>query len=231
MVIKMSEIEERVLLAQENTKELDKLLQDYLPFIKKQLVGKTYMGVEYDDMLSLAMLSFVISIRQYKIGHGSFLSFCAACIKNRLIDESRKQLRYNHIITPFDPISDNSALSSYEEKISITIYNDDLEHQFLSQEIDALSLELKNYDITLLNLPTICPKQKRAREQCIEIAKKLISDSFALKKFSTNHKIPQTYLAHLCSLSPKTIEKHRKYILTITIILLGDYPCIKAFLP
>jgi RNA polymerase sigma factor len=33
------------------------------------------------------------------------------------------------------------------------------------------------------------------------------------------------------NLSERTIEKHRRYIVSLTLILSGDYPGIQAFLP
>ena len=44
-------------------------------------------------------------------------------------------------------------------------------------------------------------------------------------------KLPQAQLASALFISPKTIEKHRKYIVTLIILLSGDYPGIRAFLP
>jgi hypothetical protein len=43
--------------------------------------------------------------------------------------------------------------------------------------------------------------------------------------------LAQAELAKEFGISPKTIEKYRKYIVTLSILLLGDYPGIKAYLP
>lgn len=153
----MNDLEQRILLAQQDNCELDSLLADYLPYIKKQLSNMTTLGLEYDDMLSLAMLTFVNCVRQYTENRGGFLNFAAVSIKNRLIDEGRKQKRYSSKLVD---------LESYQD---ITDYSIEQERMSLSDEIVALSKALAVFNITFTELPSICPKQDRARNQCIEL--------------------------------------------------------------
>lgn len=225
----MEIIEKRLLIAKRNSDEIEQLLKDYLPFIKKQLSNFTDVDIEYDDMLSIAMLTFVNCIKQYDEGKGNFLSFSSICIKNRLIDEYRKSSKYKAKIITYDNSSNDSKI--YDKVSSFSKYNKDLEKENLNNEIDSLSMELSNFNIAFMELPKICPKQNKARIRCLELAKEVTSDLEMKTTFLNNHKIPQLELAKRFNISTKTIEKHRKYIVTLIILLLGDYPSIKSFLP
>ena len=69
----MSDIAKDVLDAQQDRNRLNQLISDYLPFIKKQLSGLNGLRLEYDDMLSLAMLTFSGCVHQYSLEKGNFL--------------------------------------------------------------------------------------------------------------------------------------------------------------
>lgn len=228
----MDDLDKRLALAAEDSVERDRLLQDYLPFLKKLIGSLKELALEYDDMLSLSMLVFVNCIRQYKADKGHFLSFVQVCVRNRLIDESRKE-RKNHQVIPFsgtgDPDSPQESL--IEETASLKQYDRTQERQNLCEEIDGLNEELSDYGILFSQLPRICPKQERTRRQCLDIALALNEDPTLRASLSQRRQLPQRELAERFSLSPKTIEKHRKYIVTLAVLLQGDYPGIQAFLP
>ena len=60
----MNTIEMRVQSAQADPGKTEQLMSDYLPFLKKQITGMQDLMLEYDDMLSLAMLTFLNCIRK-----------------------------------------------------------------------------------------------------------------------------------------------------------------------
>lgn len=227
----MSDIENRILKAQQSSKEMDSLIAEYLPFIKKQLSKLLTMGLEFDDMLSIAMLTFVGCVKQYSEGKGAFLHFTAVSIRNRIIDESRKQHKYTSKITPLYPSDEKNTVQTIQDCASIVEYSKEQERQGLCEEIALLSSELIAFNIKFAELPTICPKQDRSRKQCIKLATAITQDEIMRKHLKKNHHLLGNELAQRFNISAKTVEKHKKYIITIAILLMGDYPSIKAFLP
>ncbi len=223
----MNELEKTVAEAKKNVKALDSLINNYLPFIKKQVGTLINLGLPYEDMLSLAMLVFTNCVGQYTEGRGGFLSFVKTSIKNRIIDESRKEQRHLSKTIPLQ-IEDEI---SFESQISLQTYNRELERQSLSDEIDSLSLALTPYNITFGELTKICPKQGRARQLCLRLAEAVVNDKAMKAELLKNKRLTQNRLANCLNISPKTIEKHRKYIITLIILLMGDYPNIRAYLP
>lgn len=221
----------RIAKAQNDAKEMEQMLTDYLPFIKKQLVGMKGFELEYDDMLSLAMLTFVNCIRQYTSTKGNFFSFCATCIRNRLIDECRKQTAYSSKIVPLFPQTEEITANTPDTIISLEAYDKEQERLSLCQEIDDFSQLLNQYGIKFQDLPRICPKQERSRRQCLELAKTVVANLSLKETLFHQKRLAQAELASIFSISLKTIEKHRKYIVTLALLLSGDYPGIKSFLP
>ena len=90
----MDDIVNRIKKAQSDSSELELLISDYLPLLKKQ-AGAAASGIlEYEDRLSLAMLTFISCVRQYTEKRGSFISFFSVCFHNRITDEIRRQNLY-----------------------------------------------------------------------------------------------------------------------------------------
>ena len=90
----MNDIENRIKKAQSDSAELEQLLSDYLPLLKKQAGAAASPLLDYEDRLSLAMLTFVSCVRQYTENRGSFISFFSVCFHNRINDEIRRQNLY-----------------------------------------------------------------------------------------------------------------------------------------
>lgn len=225
----MGDIAEEVLAAQRDHKKLNQLIADYLPFIKKQLFGLKGLRLDRDDMLSVAMLTFSGCVQQYDLDKGNFLAFCGVCIRNRLLDESRRQARYESKILPL--FDGEGRPSQADGDASMAAYSMEREQTSLALEIEAFSLELKGFGIDFNDLPRVCPKQGRSRALCAGAAEEIAADPSMYQEFMKTGRLPQAALSARLGVSPKTLEKHRKFIVTLVILMAGDYPYIQAFLP
>lgn len=226
----MPDLEQRVLAAQRHTDEKERLLADYLPLLKKQVARFQHRDVEYDDMLSIAMLVFLQSIERYTPGRGSFLAYVETNVRNRIIDEIRKS---NRRTVQFVPLSEqteaDSSSSSHETTASLEQYSLEAERQSMAEEIEALNGELQKYDISFSLLAKISPRQRRAQEQCRQLAYAVLQNPELKTTFEKSGRLPQTALAQKFGISAKTVEKHRRYIVALCVILLGDFPQVRAF--
>ena len=227
----MDTLVERIEAAKNDSLEMDRLISEYMPFIKKAAGDVGGLGIEYDDRLSLSLLTFLNCVKQYKAERGSFIAFAAACIRNRLIDESRKQTSYTKKVLPLFPEEDDITTTSAEDQASIDAYSRKLEQESLSDEIDAFSDRLMEYGISFKDLPRICPKQSGTRKRCVELGRFVAGSEDMRENLFRRRRLAQTELAREFGLSEKTIEKHRRYIVAIVLLLTGDYPLIRAFLP
>lgn len=227
----MNDIVDAVFAARNDHKQLNLLIKNYLPFIKKQLVGLKGLRLDYDDMLSLAMLTFSGCVGQYDVNKGNFLAFCSACIRNRLIDESRKQVRYENKVVPLFNDENDQRPCVVDRDASEAEYNKKQEQTSLAEEIQMFSCEIKKFGIDFGDLPRVCPKQVRSRDLCGKLAREIVSTPLLYDTFLSKGQIPQSELSTRFGISPKTVEKHRKYIVTLVVLMMGEYPYIQAFLP
>lgn len=226
----MSDLTARIEHAQRDRQALESLITDYLPFIKKE-VAKAGPALDYDDRLSLGMLVFMNCVLQYEDGRGGLLPYAAKCIRNRLVDEVRKQGAYSGKTISLAANEEDESVLGIEERASLQEYDREQERRELAEEIDLLAGRLLPFGIRMADLPAISPKQRRAREQCAALAREVMGDEELRRGLLANGRLPQEELAKRFSLSKKTIEKHRKYIVTLCIILTGEFPGIGAYLP
>ena len=86
---------EQVNLAKESVQAADRLIGDYLPFIRSETAKFLKRPPrEEDDELSIAMIAFHEAIGGYQPRRGSFLKYAALLIRSRLIDYERKERRH-----------------------------------------------------------------------------------------------------------------------------------------
>ncbi|MEF9895665.1 MAG: RNA polymerase subunit sigma, partial [Clostridia bacterium] len=75
------------------------------------------------------------------------------------------------------------------------------------------------------------PKKRRARARCLDLARWVAEDENQRAAFLRTSRLPQGELARCGNVSIKTVEKQRKYIVALVVLLLGDFPDMLAFLP
>ncbi|WP_130863533.1 sigma-70 family RNA polymerase sigma factor [Bacilliculturomica massiliensis] len=223
-------LEKRVEMARRDETALNRLIADYLPFIKKQAASLQLTSLEFEDAQSIAMIVFTNCVLQYEAGRGGFLSFARTCIRNRLIDEARKTAK-NTVSLSFSANGGEMETDPVEVSASLLQYDRDRERRQLCEEIDEFSERLSPFGIVFSDLPRICPKQKKARMLCVAVADYISRNADHRRKLMGTCRLAQNELAEHFHLSVKTIEKHRKYIVTLAVLRMGDYPCIQAFLP
>lgn len=221
------DLTKRVSVAKENKQELERLLIDYLPFIKKKMSETTT-----EDFLTISMLAFASSVEHYEESRGNFLSFAALNIRCRILDELKKENRYfNKTIPIYNNTEIEDNYSPAELELSLKQYDRDQERKTISEEIQIFSAELSHYGITFSELTKCCPKHKKTRELCIDLSRYVINNDILKQNLQAKQQLPQSKLAADFKISVKTVEKHRKFIISVVILLLGDYPHIKTFIP
>lgn len=223
----MADLEERVLQAKTRRREIDALLEEYLPMIKSTIQPYT-TGGEFEDLLSVGMLAFVNAIHQYAPGRGGFIAFARVCIRSRVLDDVRRNSRAAKTIPLFP---DEGEYSPADAALAMEQYNREAERQSLAEEIAALRQELEDYGVAFTQLARAGPKQKRSQAFCRAAADALLKDASLRKAFQARKQLPQAELAARLNVSIKTLEKHRKYIVMLAVLLSGDYPAMRTFIP
>ncbi|MCL2412497.1 MAG: hypothetical protein FWC97_12735 [Treponema sp.] len=207
---------------------LNTLLHDYMPFIKKCVSSVFFKGQSKADNLTDAMLAFAHSVQTYNPEQGAFVQYAATVIRNRLLDNARKDLSIQKRFWPFSAAAGKKDLP-WETDVSMRTYDIAEEEQNLRLEIEEINGEFAKWGFSWATLLKKCPKQERSRRITLRITNVIRNDTALLADTLKNRQLP---LSHLAETFPrKTVEKYRHYIAALIIITKGDYPYVYSFIP
>ncbi|RUS45601.1 RNA polymerase sigma-I factor [Cohnella sp. AR92] len=230
--------EETVEAIQQGREELrNDLIKQYRPFIvtTASRFSKRYIDPDRDDEFSVALLAFDEAITRYSPEAGSrFIGFAAQVMNRRLIDYARKEQRHLSSV-PYsslqsDSEDEGSVLSKIEAREAISVYSREQVAQDRRDEIRALTEELEPYGISFFELSEQSPKHQDSRDALLEIGWRLANRAPLLALLKDKKKLPLKELGELENVSRKTLERHRKYLITIALIAAGTYPLLQQYI-
>lgn len=231
-----STLEDTVLKIQQGDLPLlNETIDSYKPFIAKTVssVCKRFIH-ESDDEFSIGLIAFNEAIQKYSPERGSsLLSFAEVMIKRRVIDYIRKHAKDNKNIS-FDlgtqNQDDDSPSLAIENEISIDEFQKRSETELRRQEILQFQQILKEYDLSFQDLVEQSPKHADARKNAMTIANILVEDETLQAYLIEKKRLPIKQLEDMVEVSRKTIERNRKYIIAISLILINDYIYLKDYI-
>ncbi|WP_047979851.1 RNA polymerase sigma-I factor [Ornithinibacillus contaminans] len=209
------------------------LLKTYQPFIAKCVseVCKRYIDPERDDEFSIGLSAFNEAIRMFSADKGSsFLTFANLVIKRKVIDYIRYNNKYPTAISLDESYDEESMENPTEIEAVKDIYQKEQEAWYRKEEIIEFKNKLSTYKLTLSELVEVAPKHRDARDTAVRIAR-LIRDDAALSSYvEQKKKLPIKELTRQVEVSKKTLERNRKFILAIFIVLGEDYVFLQDYL-
>ncbi|WP_339216066.1 RNA polymerase sigma-I factor [Ornithinibacillus sp. FSL M8-0202] len=209
------------------------LLKTYQPFIAKTVseVCKRYIDPERDDEFSIGLSAFNEAIRLYSPDRGSsFLTFSSLIVKRKVIDYIRYQNKYPVTIS-FDESYDEEKMENPTEVEAVkSKYQLEQEAWYRRQEILEFQNKLAMYKLSLQDLVEVSPKHRDARDSAVRIARMIRDDKMLSEYVEKKKKLPIKELAKKVDVSKKTLERNRKFILAIFIILGEDYVFLNDYL-
>ncbi|KGG80476.1 RNA polymerase sigma factor SigI [Caloranaerobacter azorensis H53214] len=225
-------LEDRVEKAKEDAEELNSLIKEYKPFIASTVQKKTgkFLRYGHDDELTIGMMAFKEAIESYDKSKGKFLNFAKMVISLRIIDYYRKKEKDKKIIL-FNEVEDNEENSSvnYNFNRAITIFRDREENEIRKLEIQEYKKELNDWGIDFYDLVKESPKQEKVRNLYKEIAKKIVEDKAVLQSLLSTRRLPIKEIQKIVPIHRKKLERGRKYIIAMVIVLIGDYQYIREY--
>lgn len=227
--------EELALMAQNgDDTALHHLLQSYSPFMKKTAaqVCKRFID-DHDDEYSIALSAFHEAVQGYeKEKNASFLTFAHLIIRRRVIDFIRKESQRTEFVHDFSASSNEDAESSkwIEETASIKNFNLEKQAEIRREEIVLYEAILKEFDLSFQMLAKIAPMHEDARQTAVQIAQ-MVAETEEYREFLMNkRKLPIKEIEKMVRVSRKTIERYRKYIIAMALLLQSDLHYLKDYL-
>ncbi|MFS1515216.1 RNA polymerase sigma factor SigI [Bacillus sp. SM2101] len=209
-----------------------KIIKKYHPFIAKTVssVCKRYID-ETDDEFSIGLIAFNDAIEKFEREKGrSFLAFAELIIKRRVIDYIRKQARNRSIPYDLHERENDVRPQTLESHLSFEEYGKQVEQERRKEEIEQYKQDLKTFGLTFQDLVNQSPKHADARQNAITVAKILVDHEELRASLLAKKQLPIKQLEKQVKVSRKTIERNRKYIIAISVILTGDYLFLKEYL-
>ncbi|HOM01593.1 MAG TPA: RNA polymerase sigma factor SigI [Acetivibrio sp.] len=224
-------INRRVELIKNDDAKINDFVEEYKPFIAactQKVVGR-YVAYGQDDELSIALMAFVEAIRSYNASKGNFLSFSQNVIKRRIIDYYRKEKKHNTVVNINGYPENEEEETDLSIAMSMEKYSDEEISEYRRLELQQLKKELEEWDISFFDLVNISPKHKKTKKIYGNIVKFLLSRPDIMEKIKQKKYLPIAEIEHNLKIPRKTIERARKYIITVVIILTGDYEFIRDY--
>ncbi len=226
----MKEIAALVEKAKHDNQIRDSIITKYAPFILKTASDFTnkYINPGVDEEYSVSLLAFNEAIDSYDGTRGvSFFAFARIVIRRRLMDFYNKKNKKVSEVS-IQTLEEQNPYIEYS--ISLDRYKLTTEQESRKMEIEDYQRALKEFGISFDSLVDDAPKKKDARTRAVEIARIVADCPQFLSHLTKTKQLPLSEMLGKTSLSRKTLERNRKYIIAIVLILSGDYYYLKDYI-
>jgi len=211
----------------------DKIIMDYLPFIKSEtskIIGRVVVEGR-DDELSVAMIAFHEAIESYSQIRGAFLNYAKLLIKRKLIDYYRKEKRHLGHFSLDTELNENEKLTLGDTIAEDSDNFGELDIRDATRdEILELTNQLATFDVSLTDIADNCPKQVRTLAACQSSLKFACENPDLIDELKRTKRLPIAKLSEGSGTDKKTLERHRKYMLALLIIYSNGYEIIRGHL-
>lgn len=216
-----------------DTQLLNDFIKEYSPFIKRTVSITTGNWSDSDESeeFSIGLMAFNEAIKCFDPEkYPKFLCFSRHIIKRRLIDHLRKNIAVKSI--PFSSIdTDENEISSqsFEEKYLKSDSYKQFENIESIEEINAFIKKLSTFGISIRDLALSSPKHKDSMKLAVKIARILARNEELYQSLERKKTIPMKELLKLVDVHIRTVEKNRKFIIGVCLILRSNLDVLKGY--
>ncbi|MCA1064861.1 RNA polymerase sigma-I factor (plasmid) [Rossellomorea sp. AcN35-11] len=217
-----------------DTRLRNDFIRDYQPFIASTTseVCKRHIEIGKDDEFSVALEAFNNSIDKFEpTKNSSFLNFAKLIMKRKVIDYIRMNTKHKDDTSlDYQQGATETLENSAEISISMQHYDAELEERYRSEEIIEFQKTLTSYKLSFSELASVSPKHRDSKKNMALLAKSICANAPLKQKVIEKGKLPMKELETVTDLSRKTIERNRKYLISLILLLDGDFPYIQRYL-
>lgn len=231
-----AKLENKILQSQNDPVAMNDIISEHQGFIHKCIQDYRHEtgDATEDDQTTVAMMAFKEAVERYEKTKGKFMPFAALIIKRRLIDQYRSNARHGaHTFGSFDDrMGDEGEREStvYEIKASIAQHQQTEYRGNLVLEIEAYKQALSHFQLQFSELVEQAPKSDDLKSLYVGLAQ-AIHDNTDLKRRTTEQgRLPIQELELLSGVNRKKIERGRKYILAVFVLMSGDFEMLSQYI-
>lgn len=204
-------------------------LQESQPFIRHVSSQTCHRTLEWgrDEELSEALIAFNEAVEHYEEDRGvPFLAYARLLMKRRLIDYYRKQRLRDAL-----PLDQDEVGQAVEIHLGIHEFQERQQNQERAAEIQEYSKALARYDLTFSDLVEVSPKHRDTRATLLRVARILAAESELWSQVEKKGRLPMQALALKTQVHPKVLERGRKFILAVALLIVNqnDYIYLREY--
>ncbi|MEA4925049.1 MAG: hypothetical protein VB084_07005 [Syntrophomonadaceae bacterium] len=200
---------------------LDSIYEELSQFCRK-VISKTRGKYINPDDEEAGMISNVIldAVDKYDVDRGPFMVYLGQAVRNRTVDELRKEKRSPAVTVSYDNLSPGFEENYFEDII------DDIARK---QEIQEFERLLAGFALNFGDLVNISPRHTKTREQALRAAWLIAQDSELSSYLINKGTLPQKHLEEKFNLNRSLLERYRKYIIAVVLIHIYDFGYLKPY--
>jgi RNA polymerase sigma factor len=207
------------------------VIEEYKPFIIKTVTKVTQRHVELEnsDEYSVGLIAFNEAIDCYDLEmNTNFFDFAEQVIRRRIINhiqkKSNEQKMYQYIYIDNRNSFDTDNTELVEQFIGQTGRDE------LKDEILDIKRQLATFDITFRDLAFGGPTHKDAIRNSILVARVLAENNELFGTLLRKKTIPMTELKQRIHVNTRTVERNRKFIIAVALMIRSDLDILKSFI-
>jgi RNA polymerase sigma factor len=201
----------------EAREELIRVCQPFVLKITEKCCGRS-LGWGRDDELSVSLMALNEAVDRFDLERSdSFLAFAGMVIKSRLKDYYRREKR--QLTAELILQDDEDGMQSAELSRAWEIYRQERAARERGEEIAEYRKLLADFDVSFDELVKIAPKKSTNRRQLINAAHELIRYPGLVDYLIRNKRLPLKELSQTSGIGRKTLERGRKYIIAVALVL------------
>lgn len=198
-------------------------------FIRHVASQACYRSLEWgrDEELSEALIAFNEAIDLFNVDKGvPFLAYARVLMKRRLIDYYRKQRLRQAVSLDQEDIG-----RVIDVHLGLDEFREQEQNSERATEIQQFSSALATLQLTFQDLVAVSPKHRDSRETLLRAARDLAFDPDLWLQVERKGKVPMQALALKTQIHPKVLERGRKYILAVALLIANqhDYVYLREY--
>jgi RNA polymerase sigma factor len=207
----------------------EEFIKDNVPYIVRTVSNVLGTVVDYknSEEFSIGLSAFNEAIDRYDpVKNDNFFQYSFMVIKSRLIDYIRRNSKHNKVL-PFSYVEDTIH---FEDKFLSSDSCRQFENIEVKQELKSFEESLKQFGISLKDLVLSSPKHRDSRLLLIKIAKIIAGNNDMYEKLVVKGYIPLKDLLKYIKVNNKTIQRNRKFIIAVSLILRSNLYDLKEYI-
>lgn len=222
-----------VLAAKSDEAVREKLIQTSSQTILRSAssAAKRYV-TESDDEWSVALYAFSKAIDVYSPEKGEFLPFAQMLIHRSLIDYYRSEGKHRAEMPVAPEVMEGRGEEEEDTEAYLAVVKQSMQEEdhSLQDEIVEANELFSAFGFSFYDLTACSPKQEKTRRECILAVRYMMNPKERAEDFKRTARLPIREIKKATGVSAKTLDRYRKYLVAVILMLSGDFPHLAEYL-